>query len=308
MISSKQGIRLEQQEHAMTLTRVQLLLTLYALPTLIAALICHCNRGLGHQSRFPNRYTARLYSSVGDGSEQVNRGYISQSLESRSLTCLDLSYVLTSLKSFTSTKYASDLLSRVIELRDSSDSLLRTRDHVEATLRYNRVSELSSQLGYIPLRSGATTYLLHVVRLIEFNLSPGPSRSDLAGFSIDLECIHDLFLFLQQNIDKGSMSKQLFDDLAERLVLSADLVETFKDSFEASTSLTASGSAPSSSHSLPLDGNEGLEDMVLSSAKYPVLKNLRARAATLKSSIVQTLNALLQSPEMKEKIADQLVP
>ena len=40
---------------------------------------------------------------------------------------------------------------------------------------------------------------------------------------------------------------------------------------------------------------------------YVYMYVCRSRAATLKSGITQTINSLLQSPDMKEKIADQCV-
>lgn len=114
-------------------------------------------------------------------------GQLSQSLESRSLSCLDLFQVLVALKSHAVTNDAKKLISEFVTSDTYSSATLRTRRYETAVKRYQIVSEISNQLGYLPLQRDITDCLLSVLLKIERNLSPGPERSELAGFSLDLE-------------------------------------------------------------------------------------------------------------------------
>jgi dsDNA-specific endonuclease/ATPase MutS2 len=80
--------------------------------------------------------------------------------------------------------------------------------------------------------------------------------------------------FFDANMDKLG----LFSDLMEDLVLPDVLVEVFKDAFDD-------------------DGN-------LNAEKYKELGKLRRQSATLRARIIQTIETLLRSQDMKEKIAD----
>lgn len=235
------------------------------------------------------------------GASVILTGQLSQSLESRSLSCLDLMQVLTAMKTHVVTNYARDLISDFVASKSYSCSILRTHKQEEANVRYRIVSDISKILGYFPLQRDITSYFLSVLAMIERNTSPGPERPELAGFSFDLDGIYDLHTFLEQNIQTGSLEKELFDTFSEALSLPTELIETFKDSFELSTNavIDSGSSTDLSSRSSSFD------EMILNAKKYPVLKQLRSRAATLKAGILQTLNSLLQSPEMREKIADQ---
>ena len=125
-------------------------------------------------------------------------GQLSQSLESRSLSCLDILQVLAALKSHVVTKDARNLISDFVTSDTYSSATLRTRRHPTAVKRYQIVSEISNQLGYLPLQRDITDCLLNVLVKIERNLSPGPERSELAGFSLDLEgqCLSIYLLYI----------------------------------------------------------------------------------------------------------------
>eukprot|EP01036_Dinobryon_divergens_P025920 gene25920-34514_t len=151
----------------------------------------HNNIGKGRDAA-----AARAFSRLTNGDNRFIRkfsgyssllGQLSQSLESRSLSCLDLFQVLVALKSHVVTNDARNVISKFVTSDTYSSAALRTRHYQTALERYQIVSEISNQLGYLPLQRDLTECLLSVLVKIERNLSPGPERSELAGFSLDLE-------------------------------------------------------------------------------------------------------------------------
>lgn len=150
-------------------------------------------------------------------------------------------------------------------------SLRIATDSDSATMNYAMVEEISSVSDYIPLRTKMNVWPL--LRVIERNSAP-PEQEDLAAFSEVIESIFEVKNFFDANKD----TLQLFDDLIVDLVLPEVLVEVFKDAFDD-------------------DGN-------LNSEKYTELGKLRQKSANLRARIIQTIENILRSQDMKEKIAD----
>ncbi|KAJ1424532.1 muts domain V-domain-containing protein [Ochromonadaceae sp. CCMP2298] len=144
-------------------------------------------------------------------------------------------------------------------------------DAHQVRLAYAMVDQLGPQLGFLPLHSSVNVW--PVVRAIEQNSSP-PKKEDLAKFAFEIDQIIELHDYLTQNADKLS----LFEALTEEMELPSELVDVLHLSFD--------------------------DEMNLNVDKYPEIKKLRSKIDSLRGQIIQTMNALLQSQEMRDKIAD----
>ena len=142
----------------------------------------------------------------------------------------------------------------------------------EATRYYAMVEQISKHLEALPLRSPMD--VLATLRAVEINGSP-PEKEDLATFSRTIEEIIELRSFLANPLYEMT----LYDNTAEQLTLPDELISTFKASFD--------------------------DDNNLSADKFPVLKSLRITIETLRIRIVQIVQSLLRSDDMKEKLADR---
>lgn len=136
---------------------------------------------------------------------------------------------------------------------------------------YAMVEQLSSQLAMLPLRSSLD--VLPVVKGIEMNLSP-PDKEQLAKFSADIEELATLYRFFQSNSDKLT----LFEQITKDLLLPQELVDKFQDSFD--------------------------EELNLNPAKYPTIRVLQSDITSLEVRIINSIQSLLNRPEMREKVAD----
>jgi hypothetical protein len=145
-------------------------------------------------------------------------------------------------------------------------------DAEEARMQYRLLEQLQSQLPLWPLTSNLNMW--PVLYSIEMN-SAFPQKDEIAHFALDLGELTQLKTFIDKNIDKLS----LFSGISERLTLPWELVEVFDQAFDE-------------------EGN-------LSPIKYPQLKSLLAQIKSLQISIIRTLQGILQSDQMKEKVADQ---
>lgn len=135
---------------------------------------------------------------------------------------------------------------------------------------YMMVDELSFHLDFLPLRSKMD--VSGVIRTIE--LGGAPEREDIQKFSEIIEEISELRTFLEENLK----SLTLYVDLAHQMILPEEFVLAFEKAFDD-------------------EGN-------LSGEKYPILKRLRVDQELLKLRIIQTIQNILRSPAMKDKIAD----
>jgi dsDNA-specific endonuclease/ATPase MutS2 len=106
------------------------------------------------------------------------------------------------------------------------------------------------------------------------NTSP-PEREDLANFAENIESLDEVRTYFEANVDKLG----LYLELIEQLLLPAPLTVAFKGSFD----------------------DEGK----LNAEKYPELGRLRQQAEVLRGRIIQTIQTLLRSQEMKEKLSDK---
>ena len=143
----------------------------------------------------------------------------------------------------------------------------------EANMGYARVDELFPHIGFIPLRTAMNVW--PILRAIEMNTSP-PERDDLASFAENVESLDEVRTYFKNNRDQLS----LFDDMVAQLLLPEDLTATFKGSFD--------------------------DDSNLNAEKYPELGKLRQQAEVLRGRIIQTLQTLLRSQDMKEKVANNI--
>ena len=139
----------------------------------------------------------------------------------------------------------------------------------EANMGYARVDELFPHIGFIPLRTSMNVW--PILRAIEMNTSP-PEREDLASFAENVESLDEVREYFKSNRQQLS----LFDDMVAQLLLPDDLTATFKGSFD--------------------------DDSNLNAEKYPELGKLRQKAEVLRGRIIQTLQTLLRSQDMKEKV------
>ena len=141
----------------------------------------------------------------------------------------------------------------------------------EVNAQYSRVEELSPHVEMLPIRSAMNIW--PIMSAIEFNTAP-PSQEDLAYFTHSIEEVNEVRQFLVEN----QKSITLFNAELEDLVLPEELTDAFLEAFDD-------------------DGN-------LNGAKYPVIGKLRKEMLTIRGQIVQTMNSLLRSQLMKDKLAD----
>lgn len=136
---------------------------------------------------------------------------------------------------------------------------------------YARVEQMYSALDYFPLRNDMNVWPL--LRIIELNSSP-PEKSDLAKFSENIEQITELLSYFDENAEELT----LMQELSARMQLPEELLTVFVKSFDD-------------------EGN-------LNAEKYPEILRLRRHIGTLKMRILQIIQTLLKSQDMKEKLAD----
>jgi dsDNA-specific endonuclease/ATPase MutS2 len=134
------------------------------------------------------------------------------------------------------------------------------------------IDQLYNHIAMLPLRNNMNVY--PVLNAIEYNLSP-PEREDLYLFTMQIEQIIELYEYMILHHDK----LDLFVDLTGQLVLPRELSDMFVESFD--------------------DQGE------LNGEKFPVLKKLRTEIEGLRGKIIQTLKTMLQSFDMREKLADR---
>lgn len=139
----------------------------------------------------------------------------------RTHECLDMQFVLDSLRNSTVTVLGSQISSERMAV-----------DCESASMNYAMVDEISSVVDFIPLRTKMNIWPL--LRVIELNSSP-PEQEDLAAFSENIESIYEVKNFFDANMDKLG----LFEDLIKTLVLPDVLVEVFKDAFDDDSNLNA---------------------------------------------------------------------
>lgn len=139
----------------------------------------------------------------------------------RTHECLDMQFVLDSLRNATVTVLGSQISSERMAV-----------DCESASMNYAMVDEISSVIDFIPLRTKMNVWPL--LRVIELNSSP-PEQEDLAAFSENIESIYEVKNFFDANMDK----LVLFEDLIATLVLPDVLVEVFKDAFDDDGNLNA---------------------------------------------------------------------
>lgn len=142
----------------------------------------------------------------------------------------------------------------------------------EINRAYSMMEELSGQLALLPLRSKLDVW--PVLKMIEQN-SALPDREELATFATNIEELCDL----QQFIKDYRSVLTLFGDIEERLSLPNELVKGFRDSF--------------------------IEDFKLNPVKFPKIRELTNQIIGLTRQITSTLMSVLNSPAMKDKIADK---
>ena len=141
----------------------------------------------------------------------------------------------------------------------------------ESNLNYAMIEQLLNIITFLPIRTNMNIY--PVINAIERNLSP-PEREDLADFSLHIEQIVELYDYMLSNIQHIP----LYTNLISYMKLPERLIECFLDSFD----------------------DEGQ----LNAEKYPIIKKYRININNIKGKIIQILQTLLRSMEMKEKIAD----
>lgn len=139
----------------------------------------------------------------------------------RTHECLDMQFVLDSLRNSTVTVLGSQISSERMAV-----------DCESASMNYAMVDEISAVVDFIPLRTKMNVWPL--LRVIELNSSP-PEQEDLAAFSENIESIFEVKNFFDANMDKLG----LFEDLIGTLVLPDVLVEVFKDAFDDDSNLNA---------------------------------------------------------------------
>lgn len=151
-------------------------------------------------------------------------------------------------------------------------SSTRSGNTVEAIRNnYQLVSEISGQLSMLPIRSEMNIWPM--LSSVENNGSP-PDKDDFAYFADTLQQILDIKSFL---IDKNN-KLYLYEFLAEKLSINEEVHSLFLNSFD--------------------DNNN------LNSEKFPELGKLRSELQRLQIKIVQTIQALVKSDSMKQKLED----
>lgn len=183
----------------------------------------------------------------------------------RTTTCLDFQVVLDAVKDNTITAIGPKL----IDVMNYENSL-----HTDINIineNYALVDQLIPNMAMIPLHNSMNVW--PVLTAIELNTSP-PESDELAHFAGIIEEIVTLYKYMIESSDKFT----LFASITSSMKLPTALIETFTDAFDD-------------------DGN-------LNGNKYPTIKKLRSDANALKSKIITTIKRLLNSQDMKEKLAD----
>ena len=139
------------------------------------------------------------------------------------------------------------------------------------TLHYEMVEQIFEQMTFLPLRTDMNIW--PIIHSIENNFQP-PEQEDLFTFSQHIEQIEDLKDFMIFNHQK----LLLFANITQQLQLPESFLKVFKNSFDD-------------------DGN-------LNAEKYPTIKKLRQNIASLRLQIIQTIQLLLKSEDMREKLSD----
>ena len=141
----------------------------------------------------------------------------------------------------------------------------------EVSRQYAMVEELLPHVEMLPLRNEMNIW--PILRMIELN-TQSPEQDDLAYFSQSIEDIESIRGYLQDN----EASLTLFEYLKEALFLPEELKDTFLRSFDD-------------------DGN-------LNAEKYPTIDAMRKDIARIRGQIIQTMDTLIKSPFMRDKLAD----
>ena len=203
-------------------------------------------------------------------------------LEKRTLTCLDFQIIIDYLRINTKTTLGSYTC-------DQYDSI----NHNIITSNYAKVNQISSFIIMIPLYSKLNIWPL--INAIENN-TLSPTREDLARFSFDVDQIVEIHKYFNDNIDKFN----LFTIIIKQIKLSLDLINMFHLSFKSSND----NSNSNNNHGSSINSN-GQDEYELNNDKYPTIKLLKSQINSLKMRIVSILQSLLQSVEMRDKIADK---
>lgn len=140
----------------------------------------------------------------------------------------------------------------------------------EITKDYAMVEQILGQITFLPLRSSMNVW--PVLRSLEQNLSP-PEKDDLAQFGRYIEEIVELKDFMIFFKDQLS----LFDAVTTNMTLPMEFSSMFVNSFD--------------------------DDDELNAEKYPTIKKLRQQRETLRSKIIQTIQTILKSIDMQDKLA-----
>ena len=204
-------------------------------------------------------------------------------LEKRTLTCLDFQIIIDYLRSNTKTTLGSYTC-------DQYDSI----NHNIITSNYAKVNQISSSIIMIPLYSKLNIWPL--INAIENN-TLSPTREDLARFSFDVDQIVEIHKYFNDNIDKFN----LFTSIIKQIKLSLDLINMFHLSFKSSNDNNNNNYNNNNNNH---DSNSQ-DEYELNIDKYPTIKLLKSQINSLKMRIVSTLQSLLQSIEMRDKIADK---
>jgi hypothetical protein len=204
-------------------------------------------------------------------------------LEKRTLTCLDFQIIIDYLRRNTKTTLGSYTC-------DQYDSI----NHNIITSNYAKVNQISSFIIMIPLYSKLNIWPL--INAIENN-TLSPTREDLARFSFDVDQIVEIHKYFNDNIDKFN----LFTIIIKQIKLSLDLINMFHLSFKISNDNSNNNNNNHGSSS----NSNGQDEYELNIDKYPTIKLLKSQINSLKMRIVSTLQSLLQSIEMRDKIADK---
>ncbi len=137
---------------------------------------------------------------------------------------------------------------------------------------YKMVTELTSFLEYIPIYSRMDVW--KVISAIQNN-SAEIERGELAQFSFDMEAVSDMQRFLADHADQLT----LFQAHRSLTQLPAVVMDVFNGSFGT--------------------------DLLLNPDKFPVLRQLQTKIDKHKASIAKTLESLLKSGDMRDKIAER---
>jgi len=139
---------------------------------------------------------------------------------------------------------------------------------------YAMVQEIERHLIHIPLRSRMNIW--KVVDIINNNTAQ-PELADLAEFAASLDEVHAMHAYLSSN----NASLPLLQMFASPTILPRNVTDTFIDSFRSNSQLNL--------------------------AKYPVLQQLYTEKEQHRTSIIASLQSLLKSSSLRDKIADGYV-